>query len=265
MLKYLRIYKTSIKQERDTIIDTLLRAVSFFIIIYIFVQLWSFIYGKSGTSSVINGYSLEQMIWYLIITELIVTCARNRLIITSIGNEIKSGGIAYKLNRPYNFYLYNITTFMGKSTWMLMFMFPIGLVMGLCFVGIVPTFTWYQILPNILSLILSFLLVWAMFAIVGLLSFWIEDASPFSWILQKFLMLFGLFFPVEFFPAWLQPVIEYSPIYSVFSGPAKLVANFSWDLFLKVFISQSVWCVILILIGIGVYNLGKRRVNVNGG
>ena len=47
--------------------------------------------------------------------------------------------------------------------------------MGLCFVGIVPTFTWYQILPNILSLILSFLLVWAMFAIVGLLSFWIED------------------------------------------------------------------------------------------
>ncbi len=265
MLKYLRIYKTSIKQERDTIIDTLLRAVSFFIIIYIFVQLWSFIYGESGTSSVINGYSLEQMIWYLIITELIVTCARNRLIITSIGNEIKSGGIAYKLNRPYSFYLYNITTFMGKSTWMLMFMFPIGLVMGLCFVGIVPTFTWYQILPNILSLILSFLLVWAMFAIVGLLSFWIEDASPFSWILQKFLMLFGLFFPVEFFPAWLQPVIEYSPIYSVFSGPAKLVANFSWDLFLKVFISQSVWCVILILIGIGVYNLGKRRVNVNGG
>lgn len=265
MLKYLHIYKTSIKQEKDTVVDTLLRAVSFCIIIFIFVQLWSFIYGEGGTGSIINGYSLEQMIWYLITTELIVSCARNRLIINSIGNEIKSGGIAYKLNRPYNFYLYNITTFMGKSTWMLMFMLPIGLIMGFIFVGAVPSFTWAQIVPNILTLMLSFLLVWVMYACVGLLSFWLEDASPFSWILQKFLMLFGLFFPVEFFPGWMQPIIEYSPIYSVFSGPAKLVANFSWELFLKVFVSQTVWCAILILIGVGVYNLGKRRVNVNGG
>lgn len=265
MLKYFQIYKTSIKQERDTVVDTLLRAVSFFIIIFIFVQLWSFIYGEGGTSSVINGYSLQQMIWYLITTELIQYTARNRLIMNSISNEIKSGSIAYKLNRPYNFYLYNITTFMGKSTWMLLFMLPVAIIMGFCFVGSVSSFTWWQILPNILTLLLANLLIWVMYAIMGLLCFWIEDASPFSWILQKFLMLLGLFFPVEFFPAWMQPIIEYSPIYSVFSGPAKLVANFSWELFLKVFASQAFWCAILICVGIGLYNLGKRRVNVNGG
>ena len=265
MTKYLNIFKTSIKQEKDTVLDALMRAVSFFIIIFIFVQLWSFIYGEGGTQSVINGYNLKQMIWYLIITELVFLTPRPNMILRSISDEIKSGSIAYKLNRPYNFYFYNITTFMGKSCFLLMFMLPCALVMGFCFVGSVSTFNFYQILPNIVSILLSILLILVLHSILGLLCFWIEDATPFAWILQKFLMLFGLFFPLEFFPKWLQPFVAYSPIYSIYSGPAKLVANFSWELFLQVFASQVVWIIVLLALGVLIYNLGKRRVNVNGG
>ena len=48
MNKYLSIAKTSFKQESKTYLNSLTSVVSFFIMIYIFQQLWQFIYGGSG-------------------------------------------------------------------------------------------------------------------------------------------------------------------------------------------------------------------------
>jgi ABC-type uncharacterized transport system permease subunit len=100
---------------------------------------------------------------------------------------------------------------------------------------------------------------------VGLLAFWVEESMPFTWIIQKFIMLLGLFFPPEFFPKWLQSFINYSPIYAMMSGPCKLLANFSWDLYLKVTISQVGYLAIFMVIGLLIYNFGTRKVNINGG
>lgn len=263
--KYLSVFKTSFKQEKDTTLNIVFRAVSFLIMIYIFFQLWNYIYGQNGTSQIIKGYSLEQMIWYLIITELLYYTCRYGLIVKEISDEIKNGNIAYKLNKPYNYYLYQITSFMAKSCFSLIFLLLIAVIMEFGFVGIVPSFTWAQIFPCLLSVLLSTFLSWTIYSIIGLISFWIQDSTPFTWIFSKFVMLLGLFFPVEFFPNWLQPFIKYSPIYSIMSGPASLVANFSWKLFAQVAISQTVWAFVFILVGIGIYNLGKRRVTANGG
>jgi len=75
----------------------------------------------------------------------------------------------------------------------------------------------------------------------------------------------GMFFPVDFFPTWLQPVIKYSPIYSLMSGPASLVAQFSWENFGRVIMAQSVWLVVILCLGLLVFKIGKRRVASNGG
>ena len=263
--KYWYIFRMSIKQEKDTFVDLIFRAISFFLMIFIFFELWGFIYGEGGTSQIINGYSFEQMIWYLIITELMYFSVRNTTIIREISNEIKSGSISYKLNKPYNYYLYVLTNFMAKSMFMWLLFVPVALIMGFAFVGNIPSFCFEQIVPCLFSLFMSTLLGWSLYAIVGLIAFWLQDATPFGWIVSKFIMLLGLFFPVEFFPSWLQPIITYSPIYSIMSGPASLVANFSWELFAQVAISQVAWAVILISIGMGILALGKRKVVSNGG
>ena len=78
-------------------------------------------------------------------------------------------------------------------------------------------------------------------------------------------MLFGLFFPPEFFPTWLQPFIEMSPVYAMMSGPCKLMAQFSWDLFIKVSISQVVYIAFFIALGGVIYKFGTKKVNVHGG
>lgn len=265
MNKYLSVFRTSFKQEKDTIVNVLFRTISFFIIIYVFVQLWQYIYGTGGTSQVIKGFSLGQMIWYLIITEMLYFSSRNKLIVADISKDIQLGSIAYKLNKPYNYYLYQITSFMAKSTFTMLFYFPAALILGFAFIGVLPTFTWVQILPCMLVFVLSILMSWIMYAVVGLLAFWIQDSTPFYWVISKFVMLLGLFFPVQFFPTWLQPFITYSPIYSLMSGPANLFVNFSWTAFMNVAISQVVWSVILLILGLLIFNIGKKKVVSNGG
>ena len=265
MNKYLSIYNTSFRQESKTLSNSLTSVISFVVIIYIFQQLWQFIYGGSGVGNVINGYTVQMMIWYMIMAEVLMYAVNARAVTRSFGSDIKSGKIAYQLNKPYNYYAYQISSQMAAIVWKLIFLVPTGIIMGLVLLGPIQNFSITYVLPLIISLLLATLLTCIIYGTVGLLSFWIEEATPFTWIIQKFQMLFGLFFPPEFFPTWLQPIINYSPVYAMMSGPCKLLANFSWDLFLNVTLSQGVYIIIFIVLGSMIYKIGTKKVNIHGG
>lgn len=265
MSKYLSIYRTSFKQESKTLTNSLTSVVSFVVIIYIFKQLWDFIYGGKGGGTLIHGYTVNMMIWYMIMAEVLMYAVNARGVTRAFGIDIKSGKIAYQLNKPYNYYAYQVCSQMGAIMWKLIFLVPTGIIMGLILLGPIPNFSVAYVVPLIVTLLLAVLLTCIIYGSIGLLSFWIEEATPFTWIIQKFQMLFGLFFPPEFFPAWLQPIINYSPVYAMMSGPCKLMANFSWNLFLEVSISQVSYIVLFIGLGILLYKLGTKKVNVHGG
>lgn len=265
MTKYLSIYRTSFRQESKTIANSLTSVVSFVVIIYIFQQLWQFIYSGNGGGTLIHGYSANMMIWYMIMAEILMYSVNSRAVTRAFGNDIKSGKIAYQLNKPYNYFSYQVCSQAGAFTWKLIFLVPTGIIMGIILLGPIPNFNITYIIPLLISLLFAVLLTCIIYGTVGLLSFWIEEATPFTWIVQKFQMLFGLFFPPEFFPTWLQPIIEYSPVYAMMSGPCKLMANFSWELFLNVSISQAIYISIFITIGVILYKIGTKKVNVHGG
>ena len=265
MNKYLCIYRTSFRQESKTIANSLTAVVSFVVIIYILQQLWQFIYGGNGGGTLINGYTHDMMIWYMIMAEVFMYAVNSRGVTRAFGNDIKTGRIAYQLNKPYNYYLYQVANQMGAIFWKLIFLVPTALIMGLVLLGPIQNFSIAYVIPLIVSALLAVLLTCIVYGAVGLLSFWIEEATPFAWIVQKFQMLFGLFFPPEFFPNWLQSIITYSPIYAMMSGPCKLLAKFSWEEFLNVTISQACYIVVFATIGMVLYKIGTKKVNVNGG
>jgi len=264
MNKYFGIFKTSFKQESDALFDTLFRCVMYALLTYVLIQLWSYIYGN-GTQTIINGYTLVQMLWYLTIGECLVNTSKCAQITRSISNEIKSGSIAYKLNKPYNFYLYSISSFLAKSCFISLFTIPTAVILGAIFAGVPVTFTPAQILPCILVFLLSTFISWCLYGVVGMIAFWTQDSTPFYWVISKVFLLLGTFFPIEFFPGWLQPLIRYSPIYSIISGPSSLVASFSWESFAGILLSQVIWGIIILLFGMFLFNLGRRRVSSNGG
>ena len=158
MNKYLSIYRTSFKQESKTYANSLTSVVSFVVIIYILQQLWQFIYGKNGGGTLIHGYTVQMMIWYMIMAEVLMYAVNSRGVTRSFASDIKSGKIAYQLNKPYNYYAYQVCSQMGEIVWKLIFLVPTGIVMGLVLLGPIPNFSVWYVIPLIISLLLAILL-----------------------------------------------------------------------------------------------------------
>src|SRR5512147_2402282 len=79
---------------------------------WIFYQLWKVTYAAAG-SEVISGLSLNGILWYLMLAETI-ELGRPPLART-ISENVKDGSIAYLLNKPYDFILYQFSTSMGET------------------------------------------------------------------------------------------------------------------------------------------------------
>jgi ABC-2 type transport system permease protein len=100
---------------------------------------------------------------------------------------------------------------------------------------------------------------------ISVLSFWIEDSMPFHWIYDKLILVVGMLFPIEMFPIWLQPAIRFSPIYVVTYGPAKLIIDFNQAVFIRVVMVQLIYFTVTLLILLGLFQRGVKKLNVNGG
>lgn len=67
MRKYLYIYKSTLIENLTYIYNILIGFIYFFIIMIVLMNLWQYIY--EDPSNMINGYTLNQMMWYVLITE----------------------------------------------------------------------------------------------------------------------------------------------------------------------------------------------------
>ncbi len=261
--KYLFILKTSLMESIQYIMNIALSFVTFFIILFVFVNLWQYIYSDPG--QLINGYSLNQMLWYFIITEIIWFGTRNTGIINQISQDIKSGGIAYTINKPYHYLLYLVFRFLGETIVKFVLYLTVGLIIGYSFIGSLPDFHLYWLLPVIPVFLAGIMINLFLQMAISVLSFWIEDAEPFHWIYVKIILILGILFPIEMFPVWAQPIIKCTPIYVFTYGPARLIIQFDFSLFLQVIVAQGIYLTVSILLLVGLYQRGVRRVNVNGG
>lgn len=258
--KYLAVAKISLSSSFAYTKPMITNILFYFMIIYVFLMLWKVIY-SSGNG--IPGYSLTQMVWYLIVTEMIWTIKGVNF--EDINDEIKSGSIAYLINKPYSYVLYLIANSVGEFGAKFIVSIISGIVMGFLYVGPLGEFK-IEYLPFILvSILLAVLLNFFILIPLALSAFWTEENSPFRWIYSKLTLILGVMLPVEFFPHWLQPIIKTLPFLYTTYGPAKLVVDFSYQKFIEIFIFQVIYLIIFIGITFAVYSKGVKKLNVNGG
>lgn len=263
MRKYLFIFKSEVMTNLQYAFDMLLGFVSYVIHIFIFLNLWRYIY--SDSSQLINGYNVKQMIWYVIITELLWSSISGRGLCRKICEDVRSGNIAYNINKPYSYVEYSLFSHAGATTVKFVLLTIIGMSLGLVFLNSFPSLNILEILGVLLTCILALVINMFLIISIGLISFFIEDAIPFYWVYSKLILVVGTIFPIEFFPKLLQPIIKFSPIYVVCYGPAKLFVNFRLDLFLQILLFQVVYLIISFIICHLIYKKGVKRLNVNGG
>lgn len=263
MKKYFFIYKTTIMENLQYTINLLFGILGYFLISFVFLNLWKYIY--SDPSQVIEGYTMTQMVWYVILTEMMWFSNNNGTLRRQISQDIKSGGIAYGLNKPYNYLNFMISKHFGEITIRLGIYLTVGILTGYMFVGKLPNFKIENLPYMVIVFFLGMLINSIIRMIISNFSFWIEDAIPFHWLYDKLILVIGTIFPVEMFPKALQPIIKCSPIYVVNYGPTKVIIDFSIDMFFNVLMAQLIYIGGTVLLLSFFFQKGVKKLNVNGG
>ncbi len=263
MRKYAVIYKSVLMENLQYAANVVMGFFGYFVFIFIFIKLWGYMYRTPG--ELIAGYTKEQMIWYVMMTEMLFFGSDAASVAGEVAGDIRSGNIAYLMNKPYHYTLYILAKYTGEWSIRLPMYAALAVVIGMVMVGPLPGFP-FTALPAMALCVVLALTINAVFKLcISLFSFWIEDATPFQWLYDKLIVVLGILFPVEIFPQGLQPLLKLTPIYTVCYGPAKLIVDFSPEKFVEILAAQGVYlaagCILMFLI----YGKGVKKLYVNGG
>jgi ABC-2 type transport system permease protein len=261
-LKYYYITKINFKNSFAYITDSLGSSVFIGIIIFIFIQLWQTIYTMSGVE-LISGFTLAMMVWYLVMTEAIVT-AQGKVIV-EIGEEVKSGNIANYLNKPYNYLLYKYFSTLGSTSAQFASNFMVGGIVALVLIGSIQT-PLYLIPFVLITAFTAMALHFTMMAFLGVTAFWLEESRAMDFIYSKLIFTIGgMLVPLEIFPLWLSSFAQWFPFSYVAYHPAKLFVMFSFEYFFQIITVQLIWIAVIGTCAMVLFNFLIKRVSVNGG
>jgi ABC-2 type transport system permease protein len=237
------------------------RSVMIVPFMWIFAQLWKVTFAAAG-SQTINGLSLPDTLWYLMLAETI-ELSRPRLANT-IADAVKDGSIAYALNKPYNFILYHLSAALGETVFRALLNAVLGSLVVWALVGPPPSaLSFLVVLPAVLG---AWLVNFYLSVLIGLAAFVAEDISAFQWIYQKFaFILCGLLIPLDFYPAWLQAIAKALPFSAMVYAPARLFVDPSLPALLSTLGAQLAWIAVLGLVATLAYRRGQMALTVNGG
>lgn len=263
MRKYLYIFKSELMSNLQYLFNILTGFIGYSIILFIFLNLWQYIY--SNPNEVINGYTMNQMIWYVIITEILWSILGGRKLCRKISDDVRGGNIAYNINKPYNYIGYSLSSHLGTVVVKAIMYIVLGILLGYIFLGSFPSLNILSIIAVLITGILATIISTLLIIFIGLFSFFIEDANPFYWLYSKLILVVGTIFPIEYFPSFIQPILSISPIYVVCYGPAKLFVNFSLNNFIHVLTAQIIYIIISYTLCNLLYKKGVVNLNVNGG
>jgi ABC-2 type transport system permease protein len=259
--KYWSIYRITLINSLAYPGEFIGRSLMIIPFMWIFFQLWKVTFSASGTD-IINGLTLRDMLWYLMLAETI-ELGRPPLART-MSETVKDGSIAYILNKPYDFVWYQFSTSMGETIFRAMFNALFGSLVVWMLVG-PPNH------PEGLVIVLPAVIgAWALHfcinAMIGLSAFVVEDVAAFTWIYQKLAFIFGgMLIPLDFYPPWLRTIANFLPFSSAIYGPARLFVTPSLKMFVDVVGLQLAWIAVLGFLLTVVYRWGVREMSVNGG
>lgn len=261
-LKYLEVGRVALRSRTAYLWDQVLANLYLAVIMFVFVQLWKVTYAYSNADG-FAGYSLADVIWYLVATEAIVWSMPR--IHRVLEQEVKDGDVALRLNKPYTYLLFHYSQFIGEGLLQLATALAVGGLTAYLLVGGFP-FQWAAAPVFLLLWLTTQSINFFYAASIGLLAFWVEEVSGIYILFDRVKwILGGMLLPLELYPAAVRRVAEALPFRYMIAGPARLLVKFSWSGVWSLLGSQAVWLLVFGAVCAGIYRLGVRRVDVNGG
>jgi ABC-2 type transport system permease protein len=261
MRKYWAIFVTQLVNSLAYPGEIVWRSLAIVIFLWVFTYLWQVAYSNAATST-IAGLTLRDTIWYLMLAETI-ELSRPRFAV-NIAQSVKDGSIAYLLNKPYDYLLYQLCVTAGDTVFRLILTMMFGSVLVWAMVGPHPNLIGWPF--ALVALAAGWLINFCITCLIGLSAFVVEEVAPFMWIYQKFIFILGgMMIPIDFYPAWLKTVSKATPFSYIMYGPSRLFVSPDLLRLTDLMIGQAAWILVLGLVLFLIYRRGLQHLSINGG
>lgn len=232
--------------------------------VFIFTSLWSAIYSglSSGADTPFTKTGIITYAVFAMICRISMTMED-----TEISSRIRSGDIAMDMTKPVNFFLMNLSQTSGVTMfhWFTR-VIPILLVCFFAF-DMDISFEPARMAASALAWIMGYMIFFMMNFAFALLAFWFVETFSFQLMKYAFINLFsGGIIPVDFFPAWMRPIMDILPFqYILYTPTAIFTGHLAWPETARLMSLQVVWIVILGVVCNAMWRSARRKLVVQGG
>ncbi len=230
--------------------------------------LWNAIF-KNSDSQLINGFHVNEMIYYIFLTFIISNIVKNYSS-NMIGKQILDGSISMNLIKPMSFQGFLFFSSLGNLiTSFLTTVIPYSIIFYLTIFNSLniqlPTIG--NFLLTIASITLGFITIYFFEMCFGFLGFYTQYLWGLFQIKEAlFLFLSGALIPFTFLPEIAEKILTFSPFATIGYVPALLLmGKFSTDMMLKVLISQVIWLILFAILSMLVWKHATKRLVILGG
>lgn len=268
MKKYWHVLSIGIQNNLTYRVNFLFRTVFGFVPLLATVYLWRAIYQGKPLGTQIAAYSLAQMTsYYLLVTVVDALTAVNEDD-WQIAADIKDGNISQFLLKPIDYLTYRICLyFSGRLMFLAVAAAPLAIF-------IFCLREYFVLPPNpqawggfLLSTILTAFLQFFMSYTMAMLAFWVLEVSTFIFILFAFeYIASGHLFPLDILPAWLEPLLFYTPFpYQMYFPVSIYMGRTTGDAMLHGLLVQTAWVIATYALARFAWSRGILKYSAVGG
>lgn len=255
-------FQRKLSYRADAVIFILGQSVMLAVTYY----LWKAVYGSSE-NSIINGFSLNEMIIYVLIS-FITTMIISANILSDVYREVKDGSIAINLIRPISYEKRMIFQGLGNVMYNFVVIFIISFTaITILYYKYTGSLNLFNIIFYFLSTILGILINLYYSYAFGLISFKITNMWGLSQIAGAIAQLLsGTLIPIVFFPKTIQWIFNFLPFSSMVYTPTMIYLGKITGLeLIKAIGIQVIWLGILIAIARVMWKTLIKRLTILGG
>lgn len=240
--------------------------MSFFtqmVYLVIVVAFWRAIYAQQAT---IAGLTLQQTLNYIILAQIIEPVLHAPSLIYHFGSLLRQGEMAIALLRPLDFQATNYVSNLAEIVMNLALKLPILILALLFFDLTLPTdpLLW---LAFFITLALGHALLFCFEWILACAAFYITEIWGLS-VLRFALSLFlsGTLVPLVMMPDWLRTITAALPFAQAIYAPLALLTGITpLSAAPRVWLTQLIYLLVLLVLSRLVFNLAVRKITVQGG
>jgi len=255
----IKIFMKNQMQDKTNLILDIFNMVSRCLIVFL---LYAYIFKLSNGS--INGVDYKTTMWSMFIYFCLMILNIRRLD-NLIMNEVKSGNVEMFMNKPTSYLIISFYKVIGQGIFSFLFISLLGSIVMALIVGI-PSLNLAIFIPTfIITLLLGQIIGLMIYALIGLMAFFIQDIRPIHWIVDKFVMILGgSYLPISMFPPFMKMIAFLSPFGAINFASSTVYESWNNEFVYRI-LMQIGWIIIIYLVLNYVYNKSKEKAMINGG